>query len=87
MCPIESAIIRVFSSRVVPRTSVTWKSHVLPTMVTTGVFASSSAFRHVSVSGGLFFFRVIPNAQTFVCFSGRSRTAWKYSKSFGFESG
>ena len=42
----ESAIIRRFSSSVVPSTLVTCKSHVLPTMVTTGVSASSSAFRH-----------------------------------------
>jgi hypothetical protein len=83
----ESAIIRQFSSSVVPSTSVTWKSHVFPTIVTTGVCASSSALRHVSVSGGLFFRRVMPNAHTFACVRVSSRTAWKYSKSFGFDSG
>ena len=46
-----------------------------------------SAVRHVSSAGPTPLRRVMPKAATRACRSGRSRTARKYSKSLGLESG
>ncbi len=56
-------------------------------MVMTGACESSSALRQVSSAGDTPLRRVMPKAATLAWFSGSLRTSWKYSKSFGLESG
>ena len=82
-----SAIIARFSSRVTPRTSVTWKAEVFPTIVTAEVPASTRAFMPGSSAAAMPRRRVIPKATTLEWDSASPRTRAKYWASFGLESG
>ena len=83
----ESPIIARFSSGVVRMTSATCSDHVLPTSVTTGVFALTS----MSICGSSLHFvfarRVLPKAATFACLNLRLAASVKKSMSLGFEPG
>ena len=82
-----SRIIARFSSALVRRTSVTWKSELLPTMVIVLARESSRARSPSSSAAFTPLRRVMPKAQTRTCFSGSSQTRWKYCASFSFEAG
>ena len=69
-----SRIIARFSSALVRRISVTWKSELLPTMVIVLARESSKARRPSSSSALTPLRRVMPKAQTRTCFSGSSQT-------------
>ena len=70
-----------------PRTSVTWRSQLLPKIVTTGVSAATSSRRFGSASGRFARWRVDPNAASFARSQRISRAAAKNSTSFGLEPG
>ena len=76
-----------FSARSTRSTSVTCRSHVLPTTVTARVRASRRAFRPTSSSAATFRRRVMPKAHSVACVRSRSRTRWKNSASLGLDSG
>jgi hypothetical protein len=84
---IVSPIIARFSASVVPSASVTWKSHDLPTIVATGVPASSNACMFASASGVMPARRVMLNAASLPCLSVTSCIRRKNRRSFGFEPG
>jgi hypothetical protein len=83
----ESPIILTFSSADTPRTFVACHSLLLPTIVTTGVCASTSDRMPGSSSARIPRRRVMPNAATFAWRSFISRTSRKNATSFGLESG
>mmetsp|Transcript_25828 Transcript_25828/g.80866 ORF Transcript_25828/g.80866 Transcript_25828/m.80866 type:complete len:302 (+) Transcript_25828:763-1668(+) len=85
--PTESAIISRFSSRLTRRTSRTWKSQVLPTMVHTSASERSSASMPSSFEAEMPLRRVMPNAATVACRRLSRRTCSKKATSFSFESG
>ena len=71
----ESDIMSRFSSSVVCRASVTWKSHVLPNMVHTGAEDAVNAFRFASSEASVPGLRVLPKAESFAAdsFGGSSK--------------
>ena len=76
-----------FSSSVVPSAEVTWKSHALPKMVTTGGPASTSAWRLPSSCGRTPGRRVAPKALIFAVLNTASCTRLKKRRSLGFDPG
>ena len=76
-----------FCCGVAPRTSVTWSSHDLPKIVTTGVSAATSSRRFGSSLGALVRWRVDPNAASLAVSQRIVRAAAKNSMSFGLEPG
>ena len=82
-----SPIIARFSSGLARNTSVTCNSHVLPTMVTTGVFASRICRINSSFSTATPLRRVMLNAAILAFFHLRRLACAKNSMSLGFEPG
>ena len=76
-----------FSCGVAPRTSVTWSSHDLPKIVTTGVSAATSSRRLGSAAAVFERCRVDPNAASLAVCQRIVRAAAKNSMSFGLEPG
>ncbi len=83
----ESEIMATFSSSVVLSAEVTWKSHALPKMVTTGGPASTSAWRFPSSCGRTPGRRVAPKALIFALLNTASCTRLKNRRSLGFDPG
>ena len=77
----------MFSSSVVPSAAVTWKSHDLPKIVTTGGPASTSAWRFGSSCGRTPGRRVAPKALILAVLNTAPCTRLKKRRSFGFEPG
>ena len=76
-----------FSSSVVPSAEVTWKSHALPKIVTTGGPASTSDWIFPSSCGRTPGRRVAPNALILADLNTASCTRLKKRRSLGFEPG
>ena len=76
-----------FSAGLAPSTSTTWRSQLLPKIVTTGVSAATSAWRFGSASGRFDRWRVEPNAASRAVCQVIVLAAAKKSTSLGFEPG
>ena len=66
---------------------MTWRSQLLPKIVTTGVSAATSSRRFGSASGRFARWRVEPKAASFARSQRIDFAAAKKSTSFGFEPG
>ena len=76
-----------FSFRETFRISLTWKSQLLPKMVTVGVCASSRACTFGHSQGGVWALRVLPKAARRAFLNFTFRASSKKRMSFGFEPG
>ena len=83
----DSDTIFRFSSKDTLRTSVTWKSQPLATIVTTGISVKSSAFIPGSSDAFLFARFVLPNAATFAFFNEFFLISLKKFLSLGLDNG